>query len=141
MTKGSDRVKLWRKNTKNRMVLSMGGKCQICGYNKCNEVLDFHHLDPNEKDFGFGFSRAHPRSAEIIQEELKKCILLCSNCHREVHLGIANIPDVYAKFDISAYGNGNKEQIGSKWITNGKINKKLKAGEVLPAGFEYGRFL
>lgn len=61
-----------------------GGKCQKCNYDKCNAALDFHHLDPNEKDFGIG-EKGYTRSWEKIKIELDKCILLCANCHREIH--------------------------------------------------------
>lgn len=64
-----------------------GGKCQMCGYNKYSGALDFHHLDPNEKDFGLSV-RGLTRSWERIKEEIDKCILVCANCHREIHAGI-----------------------------------------------------
>ena len=67
-----------------------GGKCQNpeCGYNKCVDALEFHHL--SDKDFGIS-SDGHIRSWEKIRKELDKCILLCSNCHRELHAGILKI--------------------------------------------------
>lgn len=95
----SEAVKKWRITTKIRMVEAMGGKCSICGYHKCVEALDFHHLDPNEKDFGFGKTRANPKRWSLIVEELRKCVLLCSNCHREVHYGLAFVPEDSPKFD------------------------------------------
>ena len=61
----------------------MGGKCVICGYNRCDDALEFHH--PAEKDPNFrsirywGFEKA--------KKELDRCVLLCSNCHREVNYG------------------------------------------------------
>ncbi len=61
-----------------------GGKCEKCGYNKYIGALDFHHLDPNEKDFGIGTVRSHAFDDKI-KKELDKCILVCSNCHREIH--------------------------------------------------------
>lgn len=61
-----------------------GGKCCMCGYNKCNSALEFHHLDPNEKDFGIS-AKGVTRSFEKIKVELDKCILVCANCHRELH--------------------------------------------------------
>ena len=64
-----------------------GGKCKHCGYNKYDGALEFHHIDPNQKDPGFNTRRAFHK----IQEELNKCILLCSNCHREEHARIAGI--------------------------------------------------
>lgn len=68
---------------KKKAVELMGGKCTRCGYCRNYSALDFHHLKPNEKDFDFNVGRR--RSWEKMIEELKKCILLCSNCHREEH--------------------------------------------------------
>ena len=61
-----------------------GGKCERCGYNKCKNALEFHHIDPKEKDFGIG-DKGYTRSWEKIKIELDKCILVCANCHREIH--------------------------------------------------------
>jgi len=87
MSISSERVKLWRKRSKERMLEIMGGKCAICGYNKSHSALEFHHLDPTQKDFSFGRVRANPKSWNKITQELRKCIMLCANCHREVHDG------------------------------------------------------
>lgn len=67
-----------------------GGKCCICGYSKCNAALEFHHLNPNEKDFGIA-SKGYTRAWNKVKEELDKCILVCSNCHRELHNGVIDI--------------------------------------------------
>jgi hypothetical protein len=99
MSKSSEAVKRWRKNTKDRMVKSMGGCCQICGYNRSHKALEFHHIDPNEKEMGFGETRANNVKWSLLVEELRKCILLCSNCHKEVHEGITNLPNSFAKFN------------------------------------------
>lgn len=61
-----------------------GGECQHCGYNKYLGAMDFHHLDPNEKDFDIARARL-TKFDERVTKELDKCILLCSNCHREQH--------------------------------------------------------
>lgn len=84
----SSRVKKWRQVTKQRMINSLGGRCGICGYNKCPESLEFHHLDPTQKEFGFGQSRANIKSWDKLVVELRKCVLLCANCHRECHAGL-----------------------------------------------------
>ena len=60
----------------------LGGKCSHCGYDKYHGALDFHHTDPSQKD-PKGLDPA--RSKKKFFEELDKCILLCSNCHREEH--------------------------------------------------------
>ena len=67
-----------------------GGKCSICGYNKYYGALEFHHLDPNEKEFGVG-EKGYTRSWEKVKQELDKCVLLCSNCHKEVHAGLIKL--------------------------------------------------
>ena len=61
-----------------------GNKCEICGYNKCSEALDFHHLDPQEKDFNLS-NRNLILDWQVIKKELDKCQLVCANCHREIH--------------------------------------------------------
>lgn len=61
----------------------LGGECVRCGYDKYYGALEFHHVDPNEKDKVWNVLRKEPW--EKIVEELNKCVCLCANCHREVH--------------------------------------------------------
>jgi hypothetical protein len=68
---------------KKKAVQYKGGKCERCGYDKFYGALDFHHLNPNEKEFDW--SQLKSFSWNIIQNELDKCICVCSNCHREIH--------------------------------------------------------
>ena len=81
------------------MIESMGGSCCCCGYNKCQDALEFHHLDPEQKDLSFGSRRANPASWERLVAELRKCILVCSNCHKEIHAGARTPPENHAVFD------------------------------------------
>lgn len=74
-----------RKGLRERAVAHLGGKCAICGYNKSLNAFDFHHVDPLEKDFTISDRMT---SWEAIEPELKKVVLLCANCHREVHEGL-----------------------------------------------------
>lgn len=60
-----------------------GGKCELCGYDKCHAAMDFHHLDPDEKDPGVSSIRYWGLAKA--KEELDKCLLVCANCHREIH--------------------------------------------------------
>jgi len=92
-------VKAWRRATKERMVASMGGKCQCCGYDRCVESMDFHHLDPSTKEMPLGDARANPTVWPKIVAELRKCILVCRNCHGELHYGKRQLPETYAQFD------------------------------------------
>lgn len=74
-----------RRDTLKEMAVSYkGGKCEKCGYAKVLAALEFHHIMPDHKDFGIskgGYIRAWSK----IKEELDKCILVCANCHRELH--------------------------------------------------------
>lgn len=99
MSKSSEYVKKWRKKVKEIILTCMGGECQICGYSHCPTALELHHVNPDEKDFSFGYIMASCRNWNVIYEEIAKCILLCSNCHREVHAGLVELPETYTKFD------------------------------------------
>ncbi len=68
-----------------------GGKCEICNYSKCDRALSFHHVNPKEKSFGVA-AKGFTRSWDKIKAEIDKCILLCANCHMEVHEGITQLP-------------------------------------------------
>jgi hypothetical protein len=81
---------LVRRRIKSQCVAYKGGACELCGYDKCEAAMDFHHLDPNHKDFNV--AKARSNKFESIKRELDKCILLCANCHREIHVGAANLP-------------------------------------------------
>ncbi len=75
----------WEKHRgfKQKCVEYKGGKCQICGYNQCLSAMDFHHINSEEKDYQISEIRCKPW--EIVQLELDKTILLCRNCHAELH--------------------------------------------------------
>ena len=70
-----------------RVIDYKGGKCESCGYNKYRGALEFHHLDPSQKD-PLGLRK---RSFESLKKEVDKCVLLCANCHREEHARMKNI--------------------------------------------------
>jgi len=72
-----------RRLVKVKAVEYLGGKCKACGYNKCIGSLDFHHLDPKEKDPKYSLFKTIFNKR--LTDELDKCILLCANCHRELH--------------------------------------------------------
>jgi hypothetical protein len=68
-----------------------GGKCVFCGYSAYSGALDFHYL--SNKSFGLS-ARGLTRSWDKIREELDKCVLVCANCHREVHAGLKNVDTI-----------------------------------------------
>lgn len=79
----------WRRRLKLKAVAYKGGSCVLCGYNRYVGNLEFHHLYSN-KDFSLSESGI-TRSWERVKKELDKCVMLCSNCHKEVHAGIAQL--------------------------------------------------
>lgn len=87
-----------RKKRKEDIVYVMGGKCALCGYDKCLRALECHHIDPEEKDKDFGNLCLN---WEAISNELKKCVLLCANCHREVHDSIETYLDLKSSYDTT----------------------------------------
>lgn len=73
-----------RKDNRIKLIEEHGGKCIRCGYNRCVEVLEFHHRDPATKLFKLhNHSMMKPWNDLI--DEASKCDLLCANCHREIH--------------------------------------------------------
>lgn len=72
------------RNLKSQMIEYKGGCCQRCGYDKYQGALEFHHIDPNEKDFNLSRLKKYSFD-DRVKSELDKCILVCANCHREIH--------------------------------------------------------
>lgn len=72
-----------RKKRHAELKAHFGGKCVRCGYDKCFGALEFHHLDPTQKEFTIA-KRGQKSLARLILEA-EKCVLLCANCHREIH--------------------------------------------------------
>jgi hypothetical protein len=70
-----------QRELKYKAIDHLGGGCKHCGYNKCKSALEFHHINPEEKEFSWGDKRTS--NWEKLKAEITKCILLCSNCHRE----------------------------------------------------------
>jgi len=80
-----------RKQIRQMAIDYKGSQCAICGYKECVQALEFHHINKDGKDFGIS-AKGYTRSWDEVRKELDKCILLCANCHREVHEGITQLP-------------------------------------------------
>ena len=78
-----------RRNRKIEAVNYLGGSCQRCGFNENLAALQFHHRDPNVKEFGI--NRGISKNFESVKAELDKCDLLCANCHATVHALLAQV--------------------------------------------------
>jgi len=80
-----------RKKIREMAIKYKGEKCIFCGYDKCIRALEFHHIENNGKDFGIS-EKGYTRSWDRVKKELDKCILVCANCHRELHAGLRSFP-------------------------------------------------
>lgn len=110
----SERVKRWRVRTKQRLVEAFEGKCGICGYDRCEDVFEFHHVDSSTKDFGLGAVRGNIISWDRIVAEVRKCVMLCSNCHKELHSSRSNttLPENITRFNEEyAFYKTEKEEL------------------------------
>lgn len=87
-------VSLGRKTIKNYIKYVLGDSCACCGYNRCDKALEIHHLIPSEKKHNFGSINSGITWQEI-DPELKNCVLLCANCHREVHDEMITVSSTY----------------------------------------------
>ena len=67
------------------LIKAAGGKCSICGYKKNIAALAFHHTESATKDFKLDMRSLSNRTYASVQTEIHKCILVCSNCHAELH--------------------------------------------------------
>lgn len=78
------RSKKWADNKKLNAIKIYGNhKCYLCGYDKCIDALNFHHVDPKFKE-----SQIYSIAIDKLSTEVKKCLLVCGNCHREIHIGL-----------------------------------------------------
>jgi len=66
--------------------------CIVCGYNKCSDALEFHHLDRNSKKENISRLVAYGNE-ESVNQEISKCVVLCANCHREFECGLIQLPN------------------------------------------------
>lgn len=79
-----EKLKGKRHRAKQALVSARGGRCERCGYSKYTEVMEFHHIDPSQKDFQLSSRMSFAFDAII--KEAEKCMMLCPTCHREVHI-------------------------------------------------------
>lgn len=77
------RVKARRQRLKELAIEYKGGKCEVCGYSRSIWALEFHHKESSQKDFSV--SKYQTLAWSKLKQELDKCMIVCANCHREIH--------------------------------------------------------
>jgi len=80
-----------RRKVKQKLAEEAGGACILCGYSRWLGALQFHHVEPGSKEFHLA-QRGHSRATAKSRAEMRKCVLLCANCHAEVEGGFATLP-------------------------------------------------
>jgi hypothetical protein len=122
-----DAVSRKRKKLKKDLVEYKGGKCEKCGYNKCVAAMDFHHKDPKEKNFGLS-GNGNTQSWEKLTKEADKCLLLCANCHRELHEELNGYIDIRTDIRKQTYKTIHEESSTSRKKAAKKHTKCLVCG-------------
>ncbi len=87
----SEAVSKRRRLVKKKLVEEAGGRCALCGFDQHPAALQFHHLDPATKSFQIG-EGGLTRGIDKCRAEAAKCVLLCSNCHAQVEVGVKSVP-------------------------------------------------
>ena len=119
---------------KKDLISVFGSKCCICGFNSFQEGLDFHHVNPKEKSFSFGL-QASTKALEKQLEELRKCILVCANCHRGIHANKILVPEDWNKFFNE---NRARELIEeNELIRHGKLHYCQRCGKIITRKASY----
>lgn len=121
-----------RKKYKKMLVDYKGGKCEICGYDKCVSALEFHHINEDEKSFSIS-QTTFSKSFDELKKEADKCILVCANCHREIHskqeeekLNDYERYDIVCRKNRYAYNKIKKEEV-EKMLSDKKTQKEISS--------------
>jgi transposase len=89
-----------RRRVKSILVSEAGGRCALCGYDRCTAALHFHHVDPSSKRFHLSMQGV-ARSLASARAEMAKCVLLCANCHAEVEIGVSRLPPPATRREVA----------------------------------------
>jgi len=125
-----DNICINRSNINKKTFLSYKNifKCEICGYDKSNCSLDFHHNDSNDKDFVLSqisiiFNNVQDLTDKI-ENEIDKCTVLCKNCHNLEHFNV----EFFEKYkDIIIKKSENLKETQAK-IDRNKVKNMYENG-------------
>lgn len=117
------------KNRKQNLISVFNGKCCLCGFDAFPEALDFHHVNPEEKEFPLSSNVMKALDKQL--NEARKCILVCANCHRGIHAGYLQIPSNYKDFFNEEKANDLLLQ--NEEIKHGKKHYCIDCGKIISA--------
>ncbi len=129
-------VSNFRKRRKQNLIKVLGNKCCLCGYDKIPDALEFHHINPEEKDYAIS-KNGTCNDLEKDLAEIKKCVLVCANCHREIHNNLYSEEELWEKQnyneDIANQLREEKEKLLEKTIyycnnCGKQLNRKTTIG-------------
>lgn len=139
MDKSNNRKYFWRKTIKHRIVEAFGNKCACCGNTFDDCCYDLHHINPEEKEFEVSQKNYNGAKSWLkIRDELKKCNLVCANCHRLIHAGLienpakSNFNNDFYEWDLTKYKqiSQNLEPIDANYICPQCGGKKSAKADV-----------
>ena len=123
------------KKRKKDLIKVFHSKCCICGFDKFPQALEFHHVNPKEKSFGITDSNSITKALDKQLEEMKKCILVCANCHRGIHQGYYQVPQNYQQLYDNEIANLLLQQLDE--IKHGKKRYCQKCGTLISTKNKY----
>ena len=102
---------LYKERKRRLDLIKLTNGCAICGFNAFPEALEFHHVNPSLKKFRLGSANLM-RSWSSLVKEIRKCVVLCSTCHKGVTVGRLESPkqDVKLEYSLEAIGKYNYER-------------------------------
>lgn len=123
----AEQKKFWRYQIKHRAIMALGNECCVCHNKYPDIVYDCHHLDPTQKDLTISSVQTNgARSWLKVRDELKKCCLVCANCHRLIHSGEVEVENkIYFNEDHYEWGLMEYNQISKNSLTPLVVGKNL----------------
>lgn len=111
----------------------LGGRCEKCGYNKNIAALQFHHKNPEEKEMKLDIRMISSKSMETLYKEVDKCMLLCANCHAEIHNENLELVQVFRRVADIEVSESKKHKNGLP-IKGTKTTFCERCGKEMPYG-------
>lgn len=129
----SENVCNFVRNRKTNLISLFDGKCCICGFDKFQEALEFHHVNPEEKELKLSSNVMVALDKQI--KEARKCVLVCANCHRGIHAGYYKVPNNYQQFFNEEQAQRLLQQ--NEEIRHGKKHYCQRCGKILNTNASY----